>query len=50
MGRRHISPALGRVKLERLTAAHVQSLYAAKSRDGLKPSSVRNIHAVFTGR
>src|SRR5918993_4887331 len=47
MIRRHISPALGRVKLERLTAAHVQSLYAAKMRDGLKPSSVRYIHAVL---
>jgi integrase len=47
MIRRHISPALGRVKLERLTAAHVQSLYASKLRDGLKPSSVRYIHAVL---
>jgi integrase len=45
--RRHISPALGRLKLSKLTAAHIQSLYAAKLRDGLKPSSVRYIHAVL---
>lgn len=45
--RRHISPTLGRIKLSKLTATHVQSLYAAKLRDGLKPSSVRYIHAVL---
>src|SRR5215204_1974591 len=44
--RRHISPTVGRLKLSKLTAAHVQSLYAAKLREGLKPSSVRYIHAV----
>ncbi len=45
--RRHIVPAVGKLKLSRLTAAHVQSLYAQKLRDGLKPSSVRYIHAVL---
>jgi len=45
--RRHISPAFGRLKLSKRTAAHIQSLYAAKLRDGLKPSSVRYIHAVL---
>jgi integrase len=45
--RRHISPAVGRLKLSKLTAAHIQSLYASKLRDGLKPSSVRYIHAVL---
>jgi integrase len=44
---RHISPAFGRLKLSKLTAAHIQSLYAAKLRGGLKPSSVRYIHAVL---
>jgi integrase len=43
----HISPAFARLKLSKLTAAHIQSLYAAKLRDGLKPSSVRYIHAVL---
>ena len=45
--RRHINPAFGRLKLSKLSAGHIQSLYAAKLRDGLKPSSVRYIHAVL---
>ena len=45
--RRHIVPAVGRVKLSKLNPAHVQGLYAKKLRDGLKPSSVRYIHAVL---
>ena len=45
--RRHINPALGRRRLSKLTGAHIQSLYAQKLRDGLKPSSVRYIHAVL---
>jgi len=45
--RQHISPTIGRLKLSKLTAAHVQSLYAVKLREGLKPSSVRYIHAVL---
>jgi integrase len=45
--RRHIVPALGRTKLRALSPASIQSLYAAKLRDGLKPSSVRYMHAVL---
>jgi integrase len=45
--RRHISPAFAKLKLSKLTAAHIQSLYAAKLCEGLKPSSVRYIHAVL---
>ena len=45
--RRHIVPAVGRVKLAKLNPTHVQGLYAAKLRDGLKPSSVRCIHSVL---
>ena len=45
--RRHINPAFARLKLSKLSAAHIQSLYAVKLRDGLKPSSVRYIHAVL---
>jgi integrase len=45
--RKHISPTIGSLKLSKLTAAHVQSLYAAKLREGLKPSSVRYNHAVL---
>ena len=45
--RHHIVPAFGSIKLSKLTAAHIQSLYAHKLRGGLKPSSVRYIHAVL---
>jgi integrase len=45
--RRHIVPALGKIKLKGLSPAHVQGLYAAKLRAGMKPSSVRYIHAVL---
>jgi hypothetical protein len=46
--RRHIVPALGRTKLKVLSPVSIQSLYAAKLRDGMKPSSVRYIHAVLS--
>ncbi len=45
--RRHIVPSLGRMKMKNLTPVHVQALYAAKLRGGLKPASVRYIHAVL---
>jgi integrase len=45
--RQHISPTFGRLKLSNLTATHIQALYAARLREGLKPSSVRYIHAVL---
>ena len=45
--RQHIIPSIGRVKLSKLSPANVQALYAAKLNDGLKPSSVRSIHAVL---
>ena len=45
--RNHIVPALGKVKLSRLTPAHLQALYAAKLRESMKPASVRQIHAIL---
>jgi integrase len=45
--RRHIVPAFGSIKLSKPTAYHIQTLYAQKLRDGLKPASVRYIHAVL---
>jgi integrase len=45
--RKHIIPALGRVRLSTLAPAHLQALYAAKLRDGLKLASVRQIHAIL---
>jgi integrase len=44
---KHIIPALGRIKLKNLTAAHVQAFYNAEVDSGLAPSSVRYIHAVL---
>jgi hypothetical protein len=35
------------VKLSKLFPANVQALYAAKLSDGLKPSTMRSIHAVL---
>lgn len=46
--RRHIKPALGSVKLSKLGAARVQSLYRQKLDEGLSPASVRYVHAVLS--
>ena len=45
--RTHIIPAFGTMRLSKLDTPNVQALYSAKLRDGLKPSSVRYIHAVL---
>lgn len=45
--RRHIVPALGRIKLKNLSPAHVQGFYRAKIDSGLSPATVRYIHAVL---
>ena len=45
--REHIVPALGTIKLSQLDTPNIQALYSAKLHDGLKPSSVRYIHAVL---
>jgi len=43
--RLHINPTLGKVKLEKLTAMQLDSLYRAKLKAGLSPRSVRIVHA-----
>jgi integrase len=43
----HIVPSLGQVKLRNLSPELVQDLYDSKTAAGLKPSSVRYIHAVL---
>jgi integrase len=43
----HIVPALGRVKLGRLTSLQVQGLYDAKRDEGLSAGTVRYIHAIL---
>jgi integrase len=45
--REHILPEFGTMKLSKLDTPNIQSMYAAKLRDGLKPSSVEYIHAVL---
>lgn len=45
--RRHIKPALGRVKLSKLTPAHVQGLYRDRLDSGLAPASVNKLHVVL---
>lgn len=45
--RLHIKPAVGSVKLSKLSALHVQKLYSAKLADGLSPRSVQIIHATL---
>src|SRR5215217_1275464 len=45
--REHIVPAFGTMKLSKLDTPNIQALYSAKLRDGLKPASVRYIHAVL---
>src|SRR5437870_7620468 len=44
----HLLPALGHIRLQKLTAQHVQSLYSKKlTEDGLSPGRIRVIHIVL---
>ena len=43
----HIAPELGRLKLAKLTATHVQALYRKKLDSGLAPRTVQYIHATL---
>jgi integrase len=45
--REHIVPAFSTMKLSKLGTPNIQALHSAKLHDGLKPSSVRYIHAVL---
>jgi hypothetical protein len=40
-------PVLGRIKLDKLNALHVQSLYGAKLDEGLSTGTVRSIHILL---
>lgn len=44
---RHVLPALGRYRLDKLRPAHLVALYNAKKAEGLSDRSVRHIHAVI---
>ena len=45
--RLHINPALGRIALKSLSAAHVQGFYRDRLDSGLSPATVQKIHAVL---
>lgn len=43
----HIKPALGRIKVKKLSPAHVQSFYRDRLDARLSPSTVHKIHAIL---
>ncbi len=43
----HIKPTLGRIKLKKLSPAHVQGFYRDRLDTGLSPSTVHKIHAIL---
>lgn len=43
----YILPALGHVRLQKLSPQQVQSLYRAKEKDGLSPKTINSIHGVL---
>ncbi len=45
--RKHVSPALGRVKLKSLTTAHVRGFYGEKARTDLSAATVKKMHVVL---
>lgn len=47
MTRIHVLPSLGKHRLARLNADHLQQLYAAKLAEGLAPATVTYIHRVI---
>jgi integrase len=44
----HLTPALGKIKLEKLTSAHVRGLYRDKLDSGLAPRTVLHVHRAFS--
>jgi integrase len=44
---RHIVPAIGRYRLDKLRPAHFVALYNAKAAEGLSGASLRHMHAVI---
>ena len=44
----HLTPALGKIKLAKLTPAHVRGLYRDRLNSGLAPRTVLHIHRAFS--
>jgi len=47
IARRTVLPAIGSVRLSKLTAAHLDDLYASLTASGNKPTTVRRVHALI---
>lgn len=45
---KHIRPALGKVKLNRLGAKHLDDLYGSLKKSGRSPKTIHNVHAVLS--
>jgi integrase len=45
--RRHLVPALGHIRLQKLTPQHIHALYSQKLEEGLSPTTLRGIHTVL---
>ncbi len=45
--RRHVVPAIGKVKLQKLTAQDLQAFYSKMLGEGLSPSTVQKQHAIL---
>ena len=45
--RLHVVPVIGRVRLDKLSAQHVQTLYAQKLEEGLSPTTVNTLHMML---
>lgn len=45
---KHIVPRLGRMKIKKLTAMHLESLYEAKLEEGYSPRTVNYIHVTIS--
>jgi integrase len=43
----HILPALGHIQVQKLSAQHLQELYASKLKEGLSPKTIKLIHVVL---
>jgi len=48
LSRKHLVPALGRMKLKKLSAIHLEGLYEAKLEEGLAPRTVNYIHVTIS--
>jgi integrase len=48
LSRKHLIPALGPMKLKKLSAIHLEGLYEAKLEEGLAPRTVNYIHVTIS--